>query len=151
MFYNNPFAFITSVVTTVISTTQQSKTNWINTHLKHCSRLNNKRFDIILIGDSLIADSARYSKAWNKFFKPLNAFNCGMGGDKVQHVLWWAHDLCHFSSLRNVIILCSANNLYQDSPEDIVNGLIKIASCFKQGKNAMFSFVAFFLVMIHLQ
>ena len=64
-----------------------------------------------------------------------------MGGDRAQHVLWRAHDLCHFSSLRNVIILCSANNLYHDSPEDIVNGLIKIASCFKQGKNAINVFI----------
>ena len=38
----------------------------------------------------------RYSKVWNKFFKPLNAFNCGIGGDGVQHVLWRAHDLRGF-------------------------------------------------------
>ena len=94
-----------------------------------------------LIGDSLIAGLARYTKVWNKFFKHLNAFNCGIGGHRVQHVLWWAHDLCCFSSLRNVIILCDTNNLYQDSPEDIANGLIKIASCFKQGNNAINVFI----------
>ena len=86
-----------------------------------------------MIGDSLIAGLARYSKLWNKFFNLLNAFNCGIGGDRVQHVLWRAHDLRCFSSLRNVIILCGTNNLYQDSPEDIANGLMKIASFFKQG------------------
>ena len=93
----------------------------MNTHVKHCSRLNDKSFDTILIGDSLIAGLARYSKFWNKFLKPLNAFNCGIGGDR-------ALDLRCFSSLRNVIILCGTNNLYHDSPEDIANGLIKIAS-----------------------
>ena len=65
---------------------RQSKASWMNTHLKHCSRLNNKSFDTILIGDSLIAGLTRYSKVWNKFFKPLNAFNCGMGFERVQHV-----------------------------------------------------------------
>ena len=109
----------------------------MNTHVKHCSRLNDKSFDTILIGDSLIAGLARYSKVWNKFFKPLNAFNCGIGGDRVEHVLRRAHDLRCFSSLRNVIILCGTNNLYHDSPEDIANGLIKIASCFKQGNDAI--------------
>ena len=53
---------------TAIPTVQQSKTNWMNTHFKHCSRLNNKRFDTILIDGSLIAGLARYSKVWNKFF-----------------------------------------------------------------------------------
>ena len=91
---------------TVIPTARQSKTNWMNTHLKHCSRLNNKSFDTILIGDSLIAGLTRYSKVWNKLFKPHNAFNCAIGSNRVQHVLWRAHDLRRFSSLRNVILLC---------------------------------------------
>ena len=59
----------------------------------------------------------------------------------MQHVLWWVHDLRRFSSLKNVVILCGTNNLYQDSPEDIANGLIKIASCFKQGNNAINVFI----------
>ena len=43
--------------------------------------------------------------------------------------------------MRNVIILSGTNNLYHDSPEDIANGLIKIASCFKQGNNAINVFI----------
>ena len=79
---------------TAIPTARQSKTNWMNTHLKHCSRLNNKRFDTILIGDSLISGLAPYSKVLNNFFKPLNAL---VGCGRVQHVLWRAHDLRRFS------------------------------------------------------
>ena len=90
---------------------------------------------------TLITGLARYSKVWNKFFKPLNAFNCGIGGDRVEHVLRGAHDLRCFSSLRNVIILCGTNNLYQNSHEDIANGPIKIATCFKQGNNEINVFI----------
>ena len=126
---------------TAIPTAQQSKTNWMNAHLKHYSRSNNKSFDTILIGDSLITGFVCYSKVWNKFFKPLNTFNCGIGGNRVQHVLWRAHDLYCFSLLRNVFILCGTSNLHQDSPEDIANGLIKIASCFEQGSNAINVFI----------
>ena len=43
--------------------------------------------------------------------------------------------------MRNVVILCGTNNLYQDSPEDNVNGLIKVASYFKQGNNAINIFI----------
>ena len=49
------------------------------------------------------------------------------------------HDAVFFSHYMircfSVIIWCATNNLYQDSPEDIASGLIKIASCFKQGNN----------------
>ena len=75
------------VITTAIPTARQSKTNWIKTYLKHCFRLNNKSVDAVLIGDSCIADLNRYSKAWNKFFKVLNPFNCGIGGNRLQHLL----------------------------------------------------------------
>ena len=73
---------------TTIPTAQESKSKSMNTHLKHCSRLNNKSFDTILIGNSLITDLTCYSKVWNKFLKLLNALNCGIGGKRVQHVLW---------------------------------------------------------------
>ena len=49
----------------------------------------------------------------------------------MQHVLWGAHDLRTFSFLRNIVMLC-----YEDSPEDITNGLLKIASCFRQRNNS---------------
>ena len=72
---------------TVILTAQQSKKNRMNTHLKRRSRLNNESFDLILIGDFLIAGLTRYSKVWNKFLRPLNAVNCWIEDDRVQHVL----------------------------------------------------------------
>ena len=37
-FYNNRFTLITSVIITAIPTARQSKTNWMNTRLKHSSR-----------------------------------------------------------------------------------------------------------------
>ena len=57
----------------------------------------------------------------------------GVGGERLHDVLSQAHDLRRFSSLRNVFILCRTNNLYQDSPENIANDLIKIACSFRQG------------------
>ena len=68
---------------TAIPTARQSKTNWMKTHLKYCSRLNNKSFDKTVISDSLIVGLPPYSKSGIKF---LNR------GNKVQHVLSRAHD-----------------------------------------------------------
>ena len=78
-----------------------------------------------------------YSKVWNKFCKLLNAVNCGIGGDREQIVLWRVHDLHPFLSLKNVVVLWGTNNLYKDSPEDISNGLTKIAGCLRQGNNSI--------------
>ena len=113
----------------------------MNTHLKHCSILNNGNFDTILIGDSLISGLVHYSKVWNKFLKPFIAFNFGIGDDRVQHVLWLHYNLRRFPALRHVIIWCGTNNVYQDLHEEIANGLTKIETCFKQGNNAINAFI----------
>ena len=41
-------------------------------------------------------------------------------------------DLPSFSSLKNAVILYGTNNLHQDSPEDIVDGITKIGYFFKE-------------------
>ena len=110
---------------------------WMNTLPKHCSRLNNKCFDTALTGDSLITGLTCYRKVWNEFFQPLNVLNCGIESDKMQHVLWQAHDSRSFSSLRNVF----RQWRYQDSPEHVRNGLLKIASCLKQWNNSTNVFI----------
>ena len=71
---------------TTITTARQSQTNWMNAHLKCCSRLN-KSFHTILVGVSFIASLICYSKVWNKFLKQINAFNCEIGGNRVQYLL----------------------------------------------------------------
>ena len=64
------------------------------------------------------------------FFKTIEALNCDIGGNKVQNALWLVQNLHISSSLKNTVILCDTNNLHQDSPEDIVNGIIEIGPCF---------------------
>ena len=37
-----------------------------------------------------------------------------------------------FFFLKNTVILCDTNNLQQDPPEDIVDGIIEIGHCLKK-------------------
>ena len=60
--------------------------------------------------------------------QPLKALNCGIGGDKVQHVLWRTHNL-PVRALRSSYFMWY--NLNQDSPEDITDGIKEVASTFK--------------------
>ena len=41
------------------------------------------------------------------------------------------------SSLKNVVILCETNNLFQDSPEDIPDGIVQIAQTFQSNYNSI--------------
>ena len=110
-------------------------------HREHCFILNSKSFKSILIGDSLIAGLNRYFKISKNFFKTIEALNCGIGGNKVQNFLWRVQNLHISSSLKNTVILCETNNLHQDFPEDIVNGIIKIGPCFKEQHNHINVFI----------
>ena len=72
----------------------------------------------------------RYTNVWNNLLS--NKFiNLGISGDRVENVLWCARDIPFLPSLKNVVILCGANNINKDSPYDIAQGLIAIGSVFK--------------------
>ena len=92
------------------------KMNWLNSHHNQCSKLTINYYKTIIIGDSIVAGLNHYQNVWAKFLQPLRALNCGIGGDKVQHVLWCSHNLPVVKSIKKVVVLCSTNNLNQDSP-----------------------------------
>ena len=77
-----------SVIMATIPLARPLKAKWFQMHREHCFLLNSNSFKSILIGDSLMAGLYCYCKIWNNFFKPIDALNCGIGGDKVQNVLW---------------------------------------------------------------
>ena len=121
-----------SVIMTTIPLAHPLEAKWFQMHGEHCFLLNNKSFKSIFTEDSLMAGLLCYYKIWNNFFKPIDTLNCGIGGDNVQNVLWLVQNLLTYSSLKNATILCGSNNLQQDSPEDIVDGIIEIGHCFKK-------------------
>ena len=94
-------------------------------------------FKTVIIGDSIAAGLNRYQSVWKKYLEPLNTLNCGIGGDRGQNVLWRAQNLPVISSLKNVVNLCGTNNLFQDSPEDIADGVIEIAETFQSKYNSI--------------
>ena len=108
-----------------------SKPNWLELHPNNCSFLTNDKCGTNLIGDSIVAGLSRYQNVWNRNYS-FNILNCSVVGDKVKNVLWRAHNLPAAKSVRNVVILCSTNNLHLDAPKDIADGIIEIGSTFKR-------------------
>ena len=91
----------------------------------------------LLLGDSLIKGLSRYSEVWNQFFGK-EVINCGIGGDKVEHVLWRTENMNIPTNIKDTFILCGTNNIDRNTPEEIANGLIcsaiNIAKLFKHTK-----------------
>ena len=106
---------------TTIPLAHPLEAKWFQMHCEHCFLLNNKSFKSIFIGDSLMTGLLCYCKIWNNFFKPIDVLNCGIGGDKVQNVLWLVQNLLINSSLKNAITLCGS-----------IDGIIEIGHCFKK-------------------
>ena len=96
---------------TTIPLARPLKAKWFQVHREYRFLLNSKSFKSILIGDSLMAGLHRYYKIWNNFFKAIDALNRGLGGDKVQSVLWRVQNFTISSTLKNAVIFCGTNNL----------------------------------------
>ena len=67
------------------------------------------------------------SNIWKRYFKLLNAINCGKCGDRVQNISWRCENLPPSPHLQNAVIMCGTNNIQHTFVEDIVDGIVKIA------------------------
>ena len=72
-------------------------------------------YSTLLIGYSTIAGLSRYFNIWKRYFKPLNAINCGIGGDRVENILWRCKNLPSSTNLQNAVIMCGTNNIQHSS------------------------------------
>ena len=75
----------------------------------------------MLIGDSLIVGC---------LVIPIfggDIINYGVGGDRIQNLLWSSNNLPSSPFFQNAVILCGTNNTQRDSSEDIVDGILEIA------------------------
>ena len=80
--------------------------------------------DTLLLGDSMIE---RFKTTGAETFRRsrLNgSVNAGVGGDKIQNVLWRLHQgLLNGIAPSRVIIMIGTNNIQQDSPEAVAEGI----------------------------
>ena len=108
------------------STPRDNKLGWCETHDHHICLINRMKPSFLLIGDSIIYGLGRYKNVWNKYFGFSKTVNCGISGDKTQHVLWRAENLVIPSSVKFIIVHCGINNLDYDDPNCIAKGILNI-------------------------
>ena len=109
-----------------------NKINWYKDHNRHKYLANTSKPELVLIGDSIIANLSRYNNIWRKHFDPLVTVNFGISGDRTQHILWRANDIKLSDKTKYVVIHCGTNNVDSNQPADIADGIINVGLAFKK-------------------
>ena len=129
-----------------------SNVNWPNSHNKHCNSMMIGNYSTFLIGHSIIAGLSRYSNNLKRYFKPLNAINCSIGGDRVENILRRCKNLPSFPNLQNAVIMWDINNIQHNSAEDIVDGIVELALSLRRIYHytiqSLYLFAVSFLVIV---
>ena len=73
---------------------------------------------------------------WYKFFDE-STINCGIGGDKIQNLLWRAESIPLPQSLEYVVSSCGTNNLDTDDSQKIADNLFYIVVALKKRMNLL--------------
>ncbi|MCY2967886.1 MAG: GDSL-type esterase/lipase family protein [Planctomycetota bacterium] len=110
-------------------------TSWLDTHAKLVDfvRANNGPTDILLVGDSITQqwgsplDKGVLNDPWKKHFGDFKTINIGIGGDKVQNVLWRLdHGGVEGLEPRLVVVMIGNNNMFftpETGVEPVANGV----------------------------
>ena len=103
---------------------RDEKSGWYACHRSQVNSVIRSQASVVILGDSLVAGLARYPSVWDPHLKPLNAIQCGIGGDCTQHVLWRVENFSLPDSVHVVVLLCGTNNIDHDLPLDIAEAVM---------------------------
>jgi platelet-activating factor acetylhydrolase IB subunit beta/gamma len=108
-------------------------TSWLDTHAKLVTfvQANRGPCDVLLVGDSITQqwgsplDQGLLNEAWKKHFANLRTINIGIGGDKIQNVLWRIdHGGVEGIDPRTIVLMIGNNNMFF-APETGVDTVAK--------------------------
>ena len=99
----------------------RDKPGYYACHRRHVNNATRSQANVIILGDSIAAGLARYPEVWDLHLKPLHAINCGIGGDRAQHILWRVDNLSLPSTVSTAVILVGTNNMATDKSVDIAS------------------------------
>lgn len=108
---------------------------------KHVEYLSGTENDIVLIGTSMF-ERFQYvpagQNAWNAHnLNTKNIFNCGVGGDRIENILYRIKDRKVLKYMKNIpskmIVMCGANDVDGNKPVDLLaDGVYQILNCIRE-------------------
>ncbi len=109
------------------------ETSWLDTHAKLANfvQANRGPCDVLLVGDSITQqwgsplDLGQLNEAWKKHFASFRTINIGIGGDKIQNVMWRIdHGGVEGIEPRTIVLMIGNNNMFF-APETGVEAVAK--------------------------
>ena len=99
---------------------RETKLGWYGLHRTHANTIVCNQANVVLLWAS------RYPSVWGRHLEDYNTVNCGIGGDRTQHVLWRADHLYLPDSVSVVVLHCGTNNIDYNvyTPHDIAHGVL---------------------------
>ena len=113
---------------------ERGKAGWFGEHVRKYHNAIKKQAEVVLLGDSLVANLSRYPSVWNQHLAPLNAANCGIGGDSARNVLWRVEHMQLPATVSVGVIHCGVNDINGGAsstaygPQEIAENVITCGS-----------------------
>ena len=121
-FNSNSYSTTTAFKRLYLTTRLQKK--YEREHNRQMMMLKKQNPRVILCGDSIMKNFELYPEVWKDYFDPINAINCGIGGDRTQHLLWRIQQMDVPSNATFAVIHCGTNNIDHDPEQQIANGVM---------------------------
>ena len=86
------------------------KATWYGEHIRSYTAISKEQAEVVLLGDSIVANLARYPAVWDHLEKK-KAINCGIRGDQTQNVLWRVENMYLPATVAIGIIHCGVNDI----------------------------------------
>ena len=113
---------------------------WLNRFDEINRRIEQGNIDLLFVGDSIThfwegtiypADSKPHGTAgqvvWDEYYSQRNAVNIGIGGDKIEHILWRLdHGNIDGISPKLIVLLAGTNNAEDNTAAEIADGIVAI-------------------------
>ena len=74
-----------------------------------------------------VAGLRRYPTVWRNFIFQYKTVNLGIGGDRIENLLWRINDVMLPKSIRSVVIHCGTNNTNTRGSDEISVDVVTIA------------------------
>ncbi|GJQ73495.1 hypothetical protein Trydic_g13850 [Trypoxylus dichotomus] len=99
---------------------------WMSMHARFMQEAKTTESEIVFIGDSII-QQMQFSTLWNEKISSLHCLNFGIGGDRVENVLWRIQngELDFNVKIKAVVLFVGTNNI-DCTPHEVFEGILEI-------------------------
>jgi beta-glucosidase len=112
----------------------REQSGWMKRHNSMNERVKQGNVDLLMIGDSITQGWEGPGKeVWAEYYAPRNAVNLGIGGDRVEHVLWRLQNgNIDGISPKAAVIMIGTNNHKDNTAEEIAEGVRAIVQLLRE-------------------